>query len=211
MTAHRSTLRRDAAAAVATAAAVVLAACGSDNASTGHSGHGTQSSPSASASASEGTRNADDVSFAQGMIPHHRQAVEMADLAATRATSKEVKDLAVEIKKAQDPEIKTLTGWLTSWGEDVPAEGDMEHSGHGGHGMAGMMTPEQMEELEKSSGRAFDTAFLEMMIEHHKGAVAMAETEQKNGFHGPAKSMAEEIITTQNAEIDRMNKLLGKK
>jgi uncharacterized protein (DUF305 family) len=211
MTAHRSTLRRAAAAAAAAAAAVVLAACGSDNASTGHPGPGSQSSPSASAPASEGTHNAADVSFAQGMIPHHRQAVEMADLAATRASSQEVKDLAAEIRKAQDPEVRTLTGWLTSWGEDVPAEGDMEHSGHGGHGVTGMMTPEQMEELEKSSGKAFDTAFLEMMIEHHKGAVTMAGTEQKNGSHGPAKSMAEEIVTTQSAEIDGMNQLLGKK
>ncbi len=86
----------------------------------------------------------------------------------------------------------------------------MDHGGHGAHGMAGMMTPEQMEELEKSSGKAFDTAFLEMMIEHHRGAVAMAETEKENGSYGPAKSMAEDIITTQNAEIDTMNKLLGK-
>ncbi|HZG04868.1 MAG TPA: DUF305 domain-containing protein [Streptomyces sp.] len=213
MTAHRSAPRRLAAVAVTVTTAVVLTACGGNNASTGHAGHGNQSSPRASASPSTGEHNAADVSFAQGMIPHHRQAVEMADLAADRAASQEVKDLAADIEKAQQPEIDTLTGWLTSWGEDVPAEGSADHSGHGvhgGHGRAGMMTPEQMDELEKSSGKAFDTAFLEMMIEHHKGAVAMARTEKENGAYGPAKSMADDIIATQNAEIDTMNKLLGK-
>ncbi|MFP8958971.1 DUF305 domain-containing protein [Streptomyces nanhaiensis] len=207
MTAHRSTLRRTAAAAAAAAAALVLAACGaSDNGSAGSDG-GASQSPAASASASQGEHNAADVAFAQGMIPHHRQAIEMADLAPSRAQSAEVKKLAEEIKKAQDPEIKTLTSWLESWGEEVPAEGAMDHSAHG---MDGMMTPEQMEELEKASGKAFDTAFLEMMIEHHEGAVAMAKTEQADGAYPPAKDMAEDIITSQSAEIAQMNKLLGK-
>ncbi|GAA2433416.1 DUF305 domain-containing protein [Streptomyces macrosporus] len=212
MTAHRSALRRVAAAAATVTAAVVLAACGNDASTASHSGHG-ESSPGVSAPASAGEHNAADVSFAQGMIPHHRQAVEMADLAADRAASQEVKELAAEIKKAQQPEIDTLTGWLESWGEDVPAEGSTDHSahsGHGSHGMAGMMSPEQMEELEKSSGTAFDTAFLTLMIEHHKGAVAMAEAEKRNGSHGPAKSLADDVIATQNAEIDTMNRLLGK-
>ncbi|GAA2392732.1 DUF305 domain-containing protein [Streptomyces glaucosporus] len=210
MTAYRSALRRAAAAAAVTmAASVALAACGSDAASTGHAGHGKPSA-GASAPASAGEHNAADVSFAQGMIPHHRQALEMAGLAATRAASQEVKDLAAEIERAQQPEIDTLTGWLESWGEDVPAGGSTDHSGHSGHGMTGMMSPEQMEKLEKSSGKEFDTAFLEMMIEHHKGAVAMAEAQRENGSHGPAKSMADEIVTTQGDEIDRMNELLGK-
>lgn len=206
MTRHRSAMRRAAAMATAATAALVLAACGSDDGSSGgHSGHGGKESPSTSAPASKGKQNAADVTFAQGMIPHHRQAVEMSDLAETRASS-EVKSLAAEIKKAQGPEIETLSGWLGSWGEQVPEE--MEGMDHSGHDMAGMMSAEEMEKLEKASGKAFDTAFLKMMIEHHEGAVSMAETEKAEGSHPQAISMAESIITSQKAEIERMNTLL---
>jgi len=205
MTKHRSAIRRSVTVATAAIAALVLAACGSDDSSTGP---GENSSPSASAPAKKGDHNAADVAFAKGMIPHHRQAVEMADLAETRASSSEVKSLASEIKKAQDPEIKTLSGWLKAWGEQVPEEmGGMDHMGHD---MPGMMSAEDMKELEGLSGKAFDTAFLKMMIKHHEGAVSMAESEKSDGSYGPAVSMAETIITSQSGEIDRMNKLLGK-
>ncbi|MFE5957965.1 DUF305 domain-containing protein [Streptomyces rubiginosohelvolus] len=207
MTSKRSLVRRTAAVAASAAAALVLAACGGNgDSSAGHDGH-SQKSPSASASAAPGQQNAADVAFAKGMIPHHRQAVEMADLAPSRAGSAEVKELAEQIKKAQDPEIKTLSGWLTSWGEEVPAEGAMDHSEHG---MGGMMTAEEMDKLKDSSGKAFDTAFLEMMIKHHEGAVSMAETEKSDGSYEPAQKMADAIITSQTAEITQMNKLLGK-
>ncbi|CAL9540262.1 hypothetical protein SUDANB58_04233 [Streptomyces sp. enrichment culture] len=206
MNSKRSLVRRTAASAAAGAAALVLAACGgSGDSPAGHDGHSTKS-PSASASASQGQHNAADVAFAKGMIPHHRQAVEMADLALSRAESAEVKTLAADIKKAQDPEIETLSGWLASWGEEMPAEGAMDHSMHGG----GMMTAEEMRQLKEASGKAFDTAFLEMMIKHHEGAVEMARTEQADGAYAPAKEMAGQIVTSQSAEIERMNKLLGK-
>ncbi|MEV8597272.1 DUF305 domain-containing protein [Streptomyces sp. NPDC052013] len=207
----RSLLRRTAVVAAAGAAAFVLAACGGEgDDSAGHGGHdnGTASAPaSTSAQASQGQHNAADVAFAKGMIPHHRQAVEMADLAPERAQSAEVKKLAAGIKKAQDPEIKKLSGWLTSWGEEVPAEGAMDHSAHG---TGGMMTAEEMTELENASGEAFDTAFMEMMIKHHEGAVEMAKAEQADGAYAPAKKMAGQIITSQSAEIEQMNKLLGR-
>lgn len=206
MTAHRSMIRRAAALAAAATAAVVLAACGGGNDSP--AGQDKTSSPTASAPAQQGEHNAADVTFAKGVIPHHRQAVEMAEMAETRAQSAEVKKLAAEIKKAQDPEIKTLSGWLTSWGEEVPKEG--ESAEHGGHSMSGMMTPEEMDMMEKSSGKAFDTAFMEMMIKHHEGAIEMAKTEQSDGAYQPAKDMAGNIIASQSAEITRMNKLLGK-
>ncbi|MFD8521849.1 DUF305 domain-containing protein [Streptomyces capillispiralis] len=219
---NRSIVRRAVAVVAAGTAALVLAACGGDGSgAAGHGGHDatgapSATAPSATASASQGRHNAADVAFAQGMIPHHRQAVEMADLAPDRARSAEVKKLAEDIKKAQAPEIRTLSGWLTSWGEEVPAEGAPDHSAHeahgthGTHGMDGMMTEKEMSDLGNASGEAFDTAFLEMMIRHHEGAVEMAKAEQADGAHGPAMTMAGRIITSQSAEIEQMRQLLGR-
>ncbi|MEU9234396.1 DUF305 domain-containing protein [Streptomyces subrutilus] len=211
MSKNRSPIRRTTAVAAAAAATFVLAACGGadEGATAGHGGHAAPSpSPTATAPAARGQHNAADVAFAQGMIPHHRQAVDMADLAPTRAGSAEVKHLAEAIKKAQDPEIRTLSGWLTAWGEQVPAPGAGDHSAHGAGG--GMMTAEEMDRLGKATGKAFDTAFMELMIKHHEGAVAMAETERADGAYPEAKAMAEAIIRSQSAEIATMNGLLGK-
>ena len=215
MNRKRSLVRRTAVVAASGVAALALAACGGDGDDTGAAGHGghqatDSASAASSAPASQGQHNAADVSFAKGMIPHHRQAVEMADLAPDRARSAEVKKLAAEIEKAQAPEIEKLSGWLTSWGETVPAEGAMEHSMHGG-GMEGMMSAEEMTALENASGEAFDTSFMEMMIKHHEGAVEMAKTEQSDGAHAPARKMAADIIASQSAEIEQMKKLLGGK
>lgn len=230
--------RRAALAATAVTAALVLAACGndSDTAGSGHQSHGS-ASPSASTTAA-GAHNAQDVSFAQGMIPHHQQALEMARLAATRASSAKVKDLATRIEKAQDPEIRTMSGWLKSWDEKMPSGSStgsgvpgMDHSGMPGMdessmpsmpgmdhsamsgmpGMPGMMDGKDMEKLEKASGADFDTMFLTMMVEHHRGAVEMATAEKTKGRYGPARDMADDIVTGQTAEITEMNKLLGKR
>lgn len=228
--------RRAAVAAASVTAALVLAACGSDGASSGSGhdgGHGsassspsssTPSSSAAGADAAAGAHNDQDVAFAQGMIPHHQQALEMAGLAAGRASSAEVKELAARVEKAQGPEIKTMTGWLKSWGQEVPSGTEsmpgMDHpSGEAGtsgasgtsgtHQMPGMMDGKDMEELEKASGTAFDAMFLAMMIEHHEGAVEMATTEKNKGQYGPATAMAGDIITAQTSEIAEMNRLRG--
>ncbi|MFE7898398.1 DUF305 domain-containing protein [Streptomyces sp. NPDC057424] len=208
----RTLARRAALVAATGAAAVVLAACGGDGAA-GGAGHGDAGSHGPTGTPSPtGAHNPQDVAFAQGMIPHHRQALEMARLVAGRASSGEVKDLAGRIEKAQDPEIRTMTGWLRTWGEDVPAStnGGMDHSGSGHSGMPGMMDDEDMAALGKLTGKAFDVQFLTLMVEHHEGAVEMARSEQGKGRYGPAKDMAADIVTAQNAEISEMNKLLGK-
>jgi len=205
---NRSFTRRLVVVAATAASAVVLAACGGND-SGGHAAHRSPSPSASSPSASAGAHNAADVAFAKGMIPHHRQAVEMAGLAAGRASSSQVKELAAKIKQAQDPEIKTMSGWLTAWGEQVPEEmPGMDHSAHSG--MPGMMSTKDMAALKKKSGKAFDTAFMEMMVGHHQGAVEMAGAEKKKGAYGPAKTLADAVIKAQNAEIVRMNKLLGK-
>ncbi|MFH8772627.1 MULTISPECIES: DUF305 domain-containing protein [unclassified Streptomyces] len=199
----RTLTRRAALVAVTGVASVVLAACGGDGGD--HAGHGASASTSASVTAT--AHNAQDVAFAQGMIPHHQQALEMARLADGRASSARVKDLAARIEKAQDPEIRTMTGWLKAWGEQVPMAG-MDHSGHAG--MSGMMSDDDMAALEKATGKDFDTKFLSLMVEHHKGAVEMATTEKGKGRYSPAKGMADDIVGAQNAEIEEMKQLLGK-
>ncbi|MFD5397445.1 DUF305 domain-containing protein [Streptomyces sp. NPDC127097] len=205
---HRSFTRRLAVVAATAASAVVLAACGGKD-SGGPSAHHSPSKSGSAAGASAGAHNAADVAFAKGMIPHHRQAVEMAGLAAGRASSSQVKELAAKIKQAQAPEIKTMSGWLTAWGEQVPEEmPGMDHMDHSG--MPGMMSAKEMAALKKKSGKGFDTAFMEMMVGHHRGAVKMAGTEKEKGAYGPAKTLADAVIKAQEAEIARMNGLLGK-
>lgn len=123
-----------------------------------------------------------------------------------------LEDLATHIKKAQDPEISTMSGWLKTWGEKVPA-GDMhglEGMDHSGHPMPGMMSDADMKKLKRLSGSAFDTAFLPMMIEHHNGAIDQAQTEHDKGAYGPAKDFAGSIIDSQSAETEQMKKMLGK-
>ncbi|MET7488376.1 DUF305 domain-containing protein [Streptomyces sp. NPDC005538] len=197
MTAQRRFVRRAVLAATASVAALTLAACGGGTG--GKADGGTEA----------GGHNAADVSFSKEMIQHHRQAVEMAGLAAGHASSAQVKSLATKIKGAQDPEIETMSGWLTSWGEKVPQ--DMSGMGHDmSSSTPGMMSDADMGKLEKASGTAFDTMFLTMMVEHHKGAVDMAKAEKADGRYGPATGLAADVITAQSAEITRMNKLLGK-
>ncbi|MFI9777891.1 DUF305 domain-containing protein [Streptomyces sp. NPDC051956] len=215
MTAHRTFVRRALVAATAGAAALVLAACGSDKPAGGHDmGAKESASRPAASTQADGHSNADsrnsaDVSFAKEMIQHHRQAVEMAGLAEGRAASKDVKSLAARIKGAQDPEIEEMSGWLTAWGEEVPAE--MPGMGHDmSSSMPGMMSAGDMDELKKASGDDFDKKFLAMMVKHHEGAVAMGRTEKSDGKYAPATRLAADVVTAQTAEIGQMNKMLGK-
>jgi uncharacterized protein (DUF305 family) len=153
--------------------------------------------------------NKQDVSFAQNMIPHHGQAVEMSKMATTRAQNERVKSLAKQIEAAQQPEIDTMNGWLTKWGEATvnPSASSEEHAGHGAS-MPGMMSADDMSGMEAASGTAFDRMFLEMMIEHHKGAIEMAKTESEKGKASEAKTLATAISTSQQAEITEMEGLL---
>lgn len=148
-----------------------------------------------------------DVTFAQQMVPHHEQAVEMSRLALDpeRGASEPVRNLATRIEKAQQPEIDEMTGWLDGWGEDASAHGS---HGDGDHEMAGMMSDDQMSALEQATGTDFDRRWLQMMIEHHEGAVEMAETEIADGQDSRAKALARAIVDAQRAEITQMKELL---
>lgn len=161
--------------------------------------------------------NAADVTFASMMIEHHRSAIEMAQLAPDRAAGPEVKDLAARIEAAQAPEIESMTGWLDDWGTAMPGmstggvdmgTGAMGTGSTGGMAMPGMMTADQMAALTAATGAGFDRMFLELMIEHHQGAVEMADTELAAGANADALALAESIRTSQTGEIAEMQALL---
>jgi uncharacterized protein (DUF305 family) len=148
------------------------------------------------------------VTFAQSMIVHHRQALEMSALAAERTEREEVREFAAGIEAAQGPEMKLMSGRLERWGQDMPSGGDehagMDMSDKGDIEMrsgSGMTTDEQMSSLADASGAEFDGLFLELMIEHHEGAVAMAQAQLEEGAFPEALAVAEEIIAVQQDEI----------
>ncbi|MEU5941066.1 DUF305 domain-containing protein [Micromonospora sp. NPDC047548] len=208
----RTTLRRTVLAGVALSALLVTAACGGGDDTAGID-HGN-SSPSASAAASaNGTFNDADVMFAQMMIPHHQQAVEMADLAPTRASDPELKGLAAKIKAAQDPEITTMKGWLAAWSRPTSLPSDHSMPGMSplpGHSMPGMMSEQDMADLAAAKGTEFDKKFAQMMIGHHSGAIEMAKTEQSNGSNVDAKALAAKIAADQAAEVETLQKILDR-
>ena len=185
------------------AAALLLSACGSDTDDGGSmSGMNSHGSSTPTSSGSTAGSRAGDVMFAQMMIPHHQQAIEMADFAlANPSTSADVKGLAEDIKAAQDPEIETMNGWLRQWG--APTTASM------GHGTGGMMSDEDMASLEAAKGPEFDRMWLQMMIEHHRGAVTMAQDVLSTTETPDVKRLAQAVVDGQNKEIATMRGLLG--
>jgi len=190
--------------AVPAAAAVIvlaLSACGSSDDS--KSGSMMSGSGSAPMSAGATTGAAGDVEFAQMMIPHHEQAVEMADLALQNdSASADVKALATQIKAAQDPEIKLMQGWLGQWGAQ-------ESTGPMGHGSGGMMSDQDMSSLMGASGPEFNQMWLTMMIEHHQGAVTMAQDVLATTANPEVKKLATAVVQGQEKEIATMQGILG--
>ncbi len=200
-------LRRGLLAGAAVTTTLVLSACGGGDDSSSGSGmdHGGMMATSAPASAAATFTDA-DVTFAESMIPHHQQAVQMAAMAEAQASNAEVKELAAKIKAAQQPEIDTMNGWLTAWGQPSPsASMGMDHGS-----MPGMMSGADMTMLMGAKGAAFDKQFLTMMISHHEGAIEMAKQETAQGSNADAKALAEKIVTDQQAEITTMKAILGR-
>lgn len=212
----------------AAAVVVALAGCGSsaDDMSGmehGDSGSSSSSSPSPMGSAHSGheqseqdqpageKHNAADAMFATMMIPHHEQAVRMSGMMLEKESiSPEIRELAEQIKAAQGPEIQRMSDWLKAWDEPVPVGGHgMGHDmGSDSKAMDGMLSAEQLEELEGAQGTEAERLFLKQMIEHHKGAIAMAEQEIKQGSNPAAVELAEDIVSAQKAEIEKMQQLL---
>ena len=205
-TRHRLTLP-----ALAFAAALTLAACGndggSDTATTGSSssehggGHSGGDSKSGSA---EG--NAADVEFLTGMKPHHAQAVEMSEIVLAADPPTEVAAIAKRIMEGQEPEIEQMYTMLEALGEDTDGGAHYGHSS--GHG--GMMSEQDLADFKAATGTEAARLYLDAMIAHHEGAIEASGAEIADGRHGPAIALAEQIKTTQEAEIAEMKDLLEK-
>jgi uncharacterized protein (DUF305 family) len=174
--------------------AVIFLLAGNSGKSMDHSGHGSSTQDESSAGYS-----ADEIMFAQMMIPHHEQAVTMSELALTNTTNPEVLALATAIRDAQGPEITQMQSWL---GDDA---------GHDGHNhdmeMGGMLTAEELETLVSLKGEAFDQYFLASMIAHHEGALDMVDM-INDSSNSEVKRLAANIVKSQSAEIEAMKALL---
>ena len=191
------------AALTAAAAALLLSSC-SSQAPDSHADHSTTETPVITAQPAG--YNADDVAFATNMVPHHQQAIELSALVPDHSTNPQLNTLAQQISAAQQPEINVMKVFLVQWNENPDT-----NSGHAGHGnaMQGMVDEATMSKLKSLNGAEFDKLWLESMISHHQGAIEMAKAEIANGDNADAKALAQNIVTTQEAEIGQMKQMLG--
>ncbi|KZS57328.1 DUF305 domain-containing protein [Mycobacterium kansasii] len=222
------------AAAAAVMALLTLTACGSSGNQAG-SGTTTAGASTASSSANAQAHNDQDVMFAQHMIAHHQQAIQMSDvILGKQGIDPRVIELANQIKSAQGPEIQQMQTWLNQWGQPttpgamtpsstmpgMPSHSGMpgmpgmpSHSGMPGMpgmgGMDGMMSEQDMQALQNAQGVDASKLFLTQMIQHHQGAITMAQNEVKSGQYSPATAMAQSIVTSQQKEITTMQTILG--
>ena len=171
---------------------IVFLLAGNSGAPMDHSGHGSTSKEKSSSQYS-----ADEIMFAQMMIPHHEQAVTMSELALSNTTTADIVALATAIRDAQAPEIIQMQSWID--GKSESHMHDME--------MGGMLSDAELAELAALKGAAFDQMFLTAMIAHHEGALDMVEM-INDSSNSEVKTLAANIVTSQSAEIEAMKALL---
>ena len=183
----------------AIAATLTLSACAGATAGSSQNGSTT---PTASAGAADVTSA--DIEFAQMMIPHHEQAVQMSEgMLAKHNVDPRVSALATTITAAQAPEITTMKSWLKAWGSGDDSMAEMDH------GTDGMMSDADMMTLDNATGPDADRIYLTQMIAHHEGAIAMAKTLLADGKNADARALAEDVIASQTEEIAVMTDLLA--
>ena len=202
--------------ASALASIAFVAGCGGDddssNAEAGSDSTTTAAAEDTTTTAmgdmAEASGEAADIAFAQGMISHHQQAVEMSEIALdpARGASQGVVDLATRIKSAQDPEINTMRAMLAKWG--APEEMDMSQP-HDMSSMEGMASPNDIEKLAKLNGTEFDVQWATLMKAHHEGAVTSATAVVKNGSDPEMRTLAEGMVTAQSSEITELDSIIG--
>jgi uncharacterized protein (DUF305 family) len=152
----------------------------------------------ATSSPSNSEYSSDDIAFAEQMIPHHEQAIEMSEIALLNTTNPDVLQLAQEIKDAQSPEIELMKSWT-----------GVKASTHAGHLMDGMLSQSELSDLRQANGKEFDRLFLQGMIKHHQGAIEMAQ-EVATSKNKDVANLSAVLIAAQKLEIDTMNELLLK-
>lgn len=194
-------------AAAAIASLLALTSCGSPSHQAG-TNTPTGSSGTPSPALTTQTHNAEDVTFAQSMIPHHQQAIKMSDVVLSKqGIDARVTDLATRIKDAQGPEVREMQNWLLQWGQPPTPS---TPSGHGGMpGMDGMMSDQDIQSLQNAQGTEAGRLYLTQMVRHHQGAIVMAQNEIKSGQFVPAIALARSIVATQQQEIDTMQAIVS--
>ncbi|GAB2776896.1 DUF305 domain-containing protein [Nocardioides salsibiostraticola] len=181
-----------------------LSGCGDDT--------GGSNAPSAAQTALNGdVFNADDVEFASTMIPHHAQAIELVTLTQGRDLRPEVLALADQIRTLRVTEVETMTTWLTSWGEPIP-ETSIDHanadSADESTTTPGMVDPGSVSDLaDLTDDTAFESQWLDLMAQHHEGAIDLAQAEQERGRLPGAVSLARSIVKDQQNEIEQLTGL----
>ena len=186
----------------ALAAVIALAGCSTGSGSGGSTMPGMDHSTGAMSAPAAADHNGSDTMFAQAMIPHHAQAVEMSDMILKKqGVNAMVTALATKIKAAQAPEIEKMTGWLKDWNEPTQAPG--------GHSMTGMMSGDDLKRLDAAQGTEAAKLFLSQMIAHHEGAVEMANAEVRSGKNADAIQLGKDITASQTGEIQEMKDLLA--
>lgn len=191
---HTTTTTRTLAIAASLTLGLTLASCSTNDSS-------SDAGSSASSSSAASAHDDQDVMFAQMMLPHHEQAVEMSDalLAKGDGVDPDVATLAEQIKAEQGPEIIQHASWLQGWGE--PTES--------GHSMSGMMSDSDMTDLDQASAKDAGKLFLQQMVQHHEGAVDMARSEVDKGMNTDAVAMAKSIVSSQTEQITQMKDMLA--
>ena len=185
----------------------MLTACGGSS-----DRHGAPSSTDQSSE--QANHNSDDIAFARNMIPHHQQAVQMAQVVPTNTTNPRVIGLANQIITTEAPGIQAFRTFLMQWqdvgGHDTQGK-DSTGRDAGGQGipMVGMVDQRTTDKLQSLTGPEFDRLWLTSMIDHHRGAIAMAQDEVAHGRNADVIYLARSIIATQQPEIDQMKQMLG--
>ncbi|SDS71513.1 DUF305 domain-containing protein [Microterricola viridarii] len=157
------------------------------------------------ANAAPASVNDTDLHFLAMMTPHHEQAVQMSDIVlAAGGVSEQTRDIALRIRSGQQEEIDIMLGWVGEWQQEPLL------AQHAGHIANGMVTPEAMAALAALDGPEVEQTFLEEMIFHHEGAIAMTQDQIDNGGHPELRALAQQMIDVQGAEVVEMNGLLAR-
>ncbi|MFE3829119.1 DUF305 domain-containing protein [Streptomyces sp. NPDC059092] len=177
-----------------------------------------------------------DAGFARDMAVHHQQAVEMSFIVRDSTDDEDVRRLAYDIANTQANQRGMLMGWLDLWGlpkveagtdpmawmADGDGTGDMEgmegmdhgdagHEAHDGSLMPGMATKSELDRLREARGKAAEILYLQLMTDHHKGGVSMAQGCVRLCANGTEKSLAEGMVAAQESELALMADLLAER